>query len=111
MSRGARAACIAAALAAPLVGAAGCGGGGGGGGPKVAVADFSFTPKQIQVKAGQTVTWTNRGQTTHNVKGPGFFSQALEPGKAYSFRFAKAGTYPYLCTLHPTLMRGRVVVE
>jgi plastocyanin len=77
----------------------------------VAVADFSFTPKLIDVKPGQTVTWKNQGQTTHNVKGKGFFSNALDPGKEYSFRFSKPGRFSYLCTLHPTLMRGTVVVE
>ena len=77
----------------------------------VAVADFSFTPNVTDVKVGQAVTWTNNGQTTHNVKGNGFFSNALDPGRRYSFRFSRPGRFPYLCTLHPTLMRGTVVVK
>jgi plastocyanin len=77
----------------------------------VAVADFSFTPNLTDVKVGQAVTWTNNGQTTHNVKGNGFFSNALDPGRRYSFRFSRPGRFPYLCTLHPTLMRGTVVVK
>jgi plastocyanin len=80
-------------------------------GTDVAVADFSFTPKLINVKVGQTVTWTNEGQVAHTVKGPGFFSlRALDHGQKYSHRFSRPGHFNYLCTLHPTLMRGTVVV-
>jgi plastocyanin len=84
---------------------------GKGSSANVTVRDFSFTPKVIDVKAGSTVTWTNQGQTEHTVKGPGFFSpKALAHGDKYSFRFSRPGRFPYLCTLHPTLMRGTVVV-
>jgi plastocyanin len=77
----------------------------------VAVADFSFTPQVIDVKVGDSVTWTNEGQTEHTVKGKGFFSKALDRGQKYGFRFSKQGRFEYLCTLHPTLMRGTVVVK
>jgi plastocyanin len=80
-------------------------------GTNVAVADFSFTPKTINVKVGQTVTWTNDGQIEHTVKGPGFFSpRALGHGQKYSHRFSRPGRFDYLCTLHPTQMSGTVVV-
>ena len=48
----------------------------------------------------------------HTIKGPGFFSpRALGHGEKYTHRFSKAGRFPYLCTLHPTLMRGSVLVR
>ncbi len=72
--------------------------------------DFGFRPDGGTVKAGDTVTWTNTGQTTHNVKGPGFFSKALGPGQSYAFKFRRPGTFKYLCTLHPTLMRASITV-
>ena len=31
------------------------------GGPTVTMKDFEFTPKEIKVKVGTTVTWTNAG--------------------------------------------------
>ncbi|MDX6642094.1 MAG: hypothetical protein QOD76_56 [Solirubrobacteraceae bacterium] len=110
-TRGALAAGLAALLAA-LAGA-GCGSSGNSGStkPRVQTGDFFFAPKEIRVKAGQTVTWTNTGQTIHTVKGPGFFSQAIDPTKRYSYRFARAGRFAYLCTLHPAQMRGTVVVR
>ena len=100
-----------AALALSLA-SLGCGSSSKHSGSAGTVADFSFTPKTIEVKAGTTVTWTNQGQTEHTVKGPGFFSpKALGHGAKYSFRFSKPGRFPYLCTLHPSLMRGTVVVK
>ena len=102
------------ALGVALIGASGCGGSKsqGGGANRVAAADFRFAPNRLEIKRGQTVTWTNTGQTAHTVKGPGFFStRAIDPGRSYSFRFAKPGSYPYLCTLHPTQMKRVIVVS
>lgn len=107
---------LAVGLGTLLLGVPGLACGGGGSSPsntsnKVDTFDFGFKPAEETVKPGTTVTWTNSGTTTHTVKGPGFFSKALDPGKSYSFKFTKPGRYPYLCTLHPTLMRGTVVVQ
>lgn len=78
----------------------------------VTVADFSFSPKIATIKPGETVTWTNRGQTDHTVKGRGFFSsKAFGNGQAFRHRFTRAGRFAYICTLHPTLMRGTVLVR
>ena len=73
--------------------------------------DFGFEPNAATISAGDTVTWENTGETTHNVKGQGFFSDGMEPGDTFEHAFEKAGTYDYLCTLHPDTMSGTVVVE
>jgi len=68
------------------------------------------------------VTWTNTGETIHTVKGKGFFSKAIDPGGDYEFTFGPstlrvrggvvpAPEYRYHCTLHPTRMRGTIVVS
>lgn len=115
--RGALAPAVAVALSLPLIG---CGGGDGGdhGGRatlvpsgSVEVGDFFFRPADKQVHAGDTVTWVNTGQQLHTVKGRGFASQAFGGGQSYRFRFRRPGTYPYICTLHPTLMKGTIVVR
>jgi plastocyanin len=110
-------------LTAALVAVAGCGGGGGPAtGPEadrsaaptstpvVATGDFYFRPSPIEVRVDEEITWENVGETIHNVEGKGFFSKAINPGETWEHSFERAGTYEYLCNLHPTLMTGSVVV-
>ena len=111
-----------AALAALCLGVAGAGcgsedSGDGDAAPEsspasneVAAVDFAFEPDLTEVAAGDAVTWTNDGETIHNVKGKGFFSEAINPGETYEHEFEKPGTYEYLCNLHPETMRGTIEV-
>jgi plastocyanin len=89
---------------------AGCGGGESKA-PAVEADDFAFHAATTRVKAGQTVEWTNTGQTPHTVKGAGFFSKAIDPGATYRHRFDSAGSVKYVCTLHPDAMKGTVVID
>ena len=76
----------------------------------VDIANFAFSPAAITVKAGTTVTWTNRDEDAHTVAISGSpVSRPLQTGETYTHTFAQPGTYSYLCTIHPT-MRGTVVV-
>src|SRR3954452_17285010 len=75
----------------------------------VEISGFRFRPAVETVHAGETVHWHNRGVTLHNVRGVGSFSRAIRPGASWSRRFTGAGTYRYMCTLHPA-MRGAIVV-
>ena len=120
--------------------AAGCGGSGGGygsgpsmggGGPpppppgpsaSVTVADYSFGPSALTVKAGTTVTWTNDGTASHTVSaddgswgggpldgtGGGIYGGG-GVGGSYARNFATAGVFPYHCAIHPS-MTGTVTV-
>jgi plastocyanin len=100
---------VVAAIALALTG---CGGEGNArSDATVDAADFRFEPATKRIKAGDPVEWVNAGHTDHTIKGPGFFSRAVDPGGRYSHRFTRAGDYEYVCTLHPGQMRGRVVVE
>ena len=98
------------------VGLAACGGGGdgdgSGGGSTVAVdtGDFFFRPASQTASVGDEVTWTNSGGQLHTVKGPGFAAEPFGSGESYSHTFDEAGTYAYVCTLHPTQMQGKIVV-
>ena len=73
--------------------------------------DFAFEPREVAIDAGATVSWTNTGSEIHNVKGRAFFSGALGPGETFEQRFRKPGRYRFVCTLHPTTMRGVVEVR
>jgi plastocyanin len=76
----------------------------------VDIANFAFSPAAITVKAGATVTWTNRDEDAHTVAITGApVSQPLQNGDTFAHVFAQPGTFSYFCTIHP-YMRGMVVV-
>jgi plastocyanin len=77
----------------------------------VKIDNFSFGPQAITVPVGATIAWTNRDDIPHTVVSEGLFkSKVLDTDEKFSYRFDKAGTYSYFCSLHPK-MTGKVVVE
>jgi plastocyanin len=83
--------------------------------------DDLFTPPNIIISPGTTVTWHNVGKTAHNVQKStdlldfgapfGVDAGSFGPGQSYSFTFKKIGTsYFYVCTIH-TGMSGHIEVE
>ena len=67
----------------------------------------------MTVKAGTTVTWTNKDDIPHGIASANNAfarSKALDTDDSYSFTFAAPGTYQYFCYLHPH-MTGTIVVE
>ena len=81
---------------------------------EIFIKNHQFSPAQITIKAGDTVTWVNRDQDPHNVvdktAAKKFRSPALDTEDRYSFHFDNKGTYSYFCTFHPTMV-GAVIVE
>lgn len=82
---------------------------------KISIQNMMFTPPQITVAKGGSVTWTNNDSITHtvvddlsNVGGPN--SGDIAPGQSYSFTFNKTGSFQYHCSIHPS-MRGTIVVK
>jgi plastocyanin len=85
-----------------------------------------FDPKEINVKVGDTVKWTNNDNALHTVtsgkdssdpnKGKDFDSGLTPPnaltttGKTFQHTFTTAGTFPYFCQVHPG-MAGTVIVK
>lgn len=79
----------------------------------VVIQNFAFSPNNLTVKTGTTVTWINNDSTTHTITSDnGAFQSSgnLNQGAKYTFTFTKAGTYPYHCSIHPN-MKGTVVVQ
>ncbi len=78
----------------------------------VGIDNFTFNPQTLTVKAGATVTWTNKDDIPHTVAAVNkeFRSKALDTDDAYTFTFPTPGTYAYFCSLHPH-MTGTIVVE
>jgi plastocyanin len=79
----------------------------------VAIDNFTFNPATLTVKAGTTVTWTNRDDIPHGLAATNNVfkrSQALDTDDSFSFTFTTPGTYQYFCYIHPH-MTGTIVVE
>jgi len=78
----------------------------------VMAKDFMFAPTSLTVATGSTVTWTNRDEEPHSVVSESglFRSGALDTNESFSFRFDKAGTYRYTCSIHPRMV-GTIVVR
>ncbi len=79
----------------------------------VTIENFAFSPANITVKVGTTVTWTNKDSATHTVTGTdgktGPDSGNLATGKSFSFKYDTVGTYSYHCAIHSN-MTGTVTV-
>lgn len=78
----------------------------------VSIENMSFKGSSLAVKAGTEVTWKNNDSITHTVTSDtgAFESGNLAPGNTYKHVFDKTGTYPYICSLHPT-MRATIIVQ
>ncbi|WP_254073788.1 cupredoxin domain-containing protein [Burkholderia sp. S171] len=80
----------------------------------VVIDNFSFSPAQLSVAAGSTVTWENHDDMPHTIVNDAtpreFKSAPLDSGEHFSQTFAKPGTYKYFCSIHPH-MTGTIVVK
>jgi plastocyanin len=78
---------------------------------EVRIANFTFDPPTLTVKAGTTVTWVNADDIPHVVseKDGKFRSSALDTDETFAQTFPTAGTIEYFCAIHPR-MTGKIIV-
>ena len=78
----------------------------------IVMKNFDFSPMDVTVTAGSTVTWKNMDGEPHTVvSADGMFrSSALDQDDTYSFKFDKPGVYKYICSIHPK-MRATITVK
>jgi plastocyanin len=85
----------------------------------IRLGEYFFKPKVVTVHVGQAVRFVNVGKIEHTVADTSaagaIRSRLIKPrplghGQTQVVRFARAGRVFYLCTFHPTLMKGRIVV-
>ena len=81
----------------------------------VVIKSFKFTPPELKVKKGTTVTWRNDDSAPHTVESTTadnkvLDSDQLDQDDAFIFTFDQAGEFSYKCGLHSS-MRGKVIVE
>ena len=96
---------------------------------RIPAARTAFEPKEVTVKVGDTVEWTNRSVVMHTVTcdpakpkdkanvalpvgAQPFDSGEMGEDAVFKHTFSAPGTYKYLCIEHESMgMVGTVVVE
>jgi plastocyanin len=78
----------------------------------VSIANFAFDPATVTVDVGDSVTWANQDGTAHTATaGDGSFNTGnITAGGSATVTFDTAGTFAYVCSIHPQ-MAGTVVVQ
>lgn len=85
----------------------------------VEILDSSFSPQDLTISEGDTVTWINYGNMVHtstsgtNCDDDGRWdSGELVPEASFSYVFTTAGTFDYFCIPHCEMgMTGTIAVE
>ena len=77
----------------------------------VVIRDFAFSPADITIKVGDTITWINEDTAQHSVwdLNDAFDTGLLAPGQSASLTFNGAGTFSYRCRPHGN-MRGTITI-
>jgi len=79
------------------------------------IVDFAYEPAMLQAKVGQEITIINEDNAKHTVTSgmrgntDGTFDVVVEAGGTATFTIDAAGSYPYICTIHPG-MKGTIEV-
>jgi plastocyanin len=70
------------------------------------------SPTDASIAVGESITFTNDSSQNHKIKfdnaSPCNFTLI---GKSTGVKFDAAGTYGWLCTIHPTYMKGTITVQ
>jgi plastocyanin len=80
---------------------------------EIAIANFAFSPRELTVKAGTTVTWRNNDDAPHRIQSSDnrfTASPPIDTKGSFSTAFADRGEYPYYCSIHP-VMQGKIIVQ
>jgi plastocyanin len=72
----------------------------------VSIENFAFGPGEISISVGDTVLWTNdESSITHtSTSDDGLWDSGNIPaGSRFEHTFDEAGTFAYICTIHPSM--------
>lgn len=77
----------------------------------VVIKNMRFSPADLTIKAGDTVTWRNEDDTAHSAwdLNDVFDTGLLLPGQSAALTFSAAGTFSYRCRPHRS-MRGTITI-
>ncbi|MEM8542238.1 MAG: cupredoxin family copper-binding protein [Pseudomonadota bacterium] len=79
---------------------------------QVTIKSFKFSPAQISVAAGDTITFINEDGAPHTgtALDGSFDTGRLNKGESGTVTLANAGTVEFKCSFHPN-MKGTVTVN
>lgn len=78
----------------------------------VEIKGFGFHPASIEVKAGDTIMFTNNDSAPHTATADSgaFDTGRLKRGESAKVVISEAGTHSYFCALHRS-MKGAIVAS
>jgi plastocyanin len=77
----------------------------------VTIEDFDFNPSTTTINVNDTVKWTWSGSAPHTTTSTtGLWNSPQQTSGTFSHTFGSAGSFPYMCTVHP-FMTGTVTVK
>jgi 3',5'-cyclic-AMP phosphodiesterase len=79
----------------------------------ITIDNFQFSPKQLTVRAGMPIQFTNRDDVPHRIVSVDRAfspSPTLDTDERFTVALTRPGVYPYFCSLHP-MMTGALTVR
>ena len=82
-----------------------------GGTVTIDIAQFAFSPREVEVAAGTGVVWSNKDDFAHTAQdeGDAFDTGSIDAGASSEPVVLEPGTYSYICGIHNS-MTGTLVV-
>ena len=83
---------------------------------KVIIKDFSFNPKNIHIRLGDTIEWKNIDGFLHSATSDSdniFDTETIYTGDTTSVTFSSSehiGEIPYHCEIYPSI-KGSIIVD
>jgi plastocyanin len=83
------------------------------------IRDFSFSPRNVTISVGDSVTWRWEGSNSHSVTngtdpatGGNLFDHGPKQTGTFGYRFNNSGSFPYFCRPHFSMgMTGTITVQ
>ncbi|MDI3338754.1 cupredoxin family copper-binding protein [Defluviimonas aestuarii] len=76
------------------------------------IEGFAFVPDRLEIRAGDTVRWTNHDIAPHTAtdKAGGWDTGRIAKGESAEVTFEAPGAYTVFCRYHPNMV-AEIVVE
>lgn len=77
---------------------------------EIAISSFKYVPREMEVKKGDKVIWTNKDGVAHTVTAAdNAFDSGDILGEPFEHTFETVGEFPYKCSHHGG-MKGKIIV-